>query len=343
MRKGRFVMPAASRLRIVIPGGSGQVGRILARHFHSKGHAVVVVSRQPATEPWKTIQWNGTTLGDWSREIDGADVVINLAGRSVNCRYNAVNKHEITASRVNATRVVGEAIAAAARPPALWMNASTATIYRHTFDRAMDESGELGGAEPDVPPTWRFSIDVARAWERAFFDAPVPHTRKIALRSAMTMSPDAGGIFDTLLGLVRARLGGKSGSGRQFVSWIHHTDFERALDFLIAREDLDGVVNVSAPNPLSNRDFMRALRQAWGTRIGLPAAAWMLEFGAIFLRTETELILKSRRVLPKRLLDAGFEFQFPEWRAAAEDLVREWREVRLPRRAPLAFHSRKTA
>jgi uncharacterized protein (TIGR01777 family) len=193
----------------------------------------------------------------------------------------------------------------------------------------MDEvSGELGGFEPDVPRSWRFSIDVATSWEQAFFEADTPHTRKIALRSAMTMSPDRSGIFDVLLRLVRCGLGGRAGSGEQFVSWIHYFDFVRAVDFLITHKELDGPVNVSSPNPVRNRDFMRVLRQAWGARVGLPATDLMLEIGAVFLRTETELILKSRRVVPSRLLSAGFEFRFRDWQGAAEDLVFRWREAR---------------
>jgi uncharacterized protein (TIGR01777 family) len=309
-------------LRIVIPGGSGQIGGILARHFHGQGHEVVVVARHPANTPWRSTVWNGRDTGDWAREVDGAEVVVNLAGRSVNCRYNPANRSGILESRVDATRAVGHAVAAAARPPRIWINASTATIYRHSLDRDMDEAtGELGGSELGVPDTWRFSIQVAKAWEQAFEEAPAPVTRKIALRSAMVMSPDGGGIFDTLRGLVRAGLGGAAGSGRQYVSWIHHADFVRAIELLIARGDLEGVINVSSPNPLPQRDFMRILRQVCGVRIGLPATRWMLEIGARILRTETELILKSRRVVPRRLLDAGFELQFPFWEAAARDLV----------------------
>lgn len=260
------------------------------------------------------------------QEIDGSDVVINLSGRSVNCRYTAAHRREIKESRILSTRAVGQAVAAAARPPALWMNSSTATIYRHALDRAMDEAGgELGGHEAGAPETWNFSIDVATSWEQEFFSASTPRTRKIALRSAMIMGPDRGGVFSTLLALVRFGLGGKAGTGNQFVSWIHNQDFTRALDFLIVQEHVDGRVNLASPNPLPNRDFMRALREAWGVPIGLPAAKWMLEIGTFFLRTESELILKSRRVVPQRLLQAGFTFQFPNWPEAAKDLVAKWR------------------
>jgi uncharacterized protein (TIGR01777 family) len=314
------------KLRIIIPGGSGQVGHVLAQNFHEQGHSVTVLSRQTESVAWHTLPWNGRDLGDWAKAIDGADMVINLAGRNVNCRYTQANREEIMDSRILSTRVVGQAIAQAAKPPALWMNASTATIYRHALDRAIDEStGELGGNEADAPATWRFSIDVAKSWEAEFFSAATPATRKIALRSAMTMSPDAGGIFDTLLKLVRAGLGGKAASGKQFISWIHENDFVRAIDFLIEQQELDGCVNLCSPCPMSNKDFMSTLRKAWGTRIGLPATQWMLELGAIFLRTETELILKSRRVVPQRLLEAGFTFNFADWTSAASDLVKQWR------------------
>ena len=206
------------------------------------------------------------------------------------------------------------------------MNASTATIYRHALDRAMDEdTGEIGGNELDCPSSWRFSIDVATSWEAAFFSAATPQTRKIALRSAVTLSADRGGLFAELLWMVRLGAGGTAGSGDQFVSWIHGADFIRSLEFLIDHEEIDGTVNLAAPEPLPNRDFMRALRQAWGMPVGIPAPGPMLALGALFLRTETELILKSRRVVPGRLLRAGFEFQFPKWPEAARDLVAQWR------------------
>jgi uncharacterized protein (TIGR01777 family) len=322
-------------VRIVITGGSGQVGRILARHFHGRGVDVAVIARHPVPAPWRTVAWDGLHAAGWSKELEGADVVVNLAGRSVNCRYNQANRREIMESRVVTTQLIGKAIARAANPPKLWMNASTATIYRHAADRALDVmdvmdvadevDGEIGGGEADLPSAWRFSYDVAISWERAFFESQTPHTRKIAMRSAIVMSPDRGGAFETLLNLVRAGLGGAAGSGRQFVSWIHDVDFVAAIEYLIAHQDLDGPINLSSPQPLPNRDFMAGLRRAYGARIALPATNWMLEVGAFFLQTETELVLKSRRVVPRRLLEAGFEFRFPEWGGAAADLVHRWR------------------
>lgn len=316
-------------MKIVIPGGSGQVGTVLARAFHGEGHHVVVLTRDPRPAPWRSVRWDAASPGEWTAEMEGADAVINLAGRSVNCRYTPENRRQIMDSRVVSTRVLGEAIARAGDPPRVWLQASTATIYAHRFDAPNDETtGIVGGGEAGAPDTWRFSIDVATAWERALDDAATPRTRRVKLRSAVVMSPDRGGIFDTLLGLVRRGLGGRAGNGRQYVSWIHDADFVRAIRWLIEHGEVDGAVNLASPNPLPNAEFMRVLRRAWGTRIGVPAAEWMLEVGAVFMRTETELILKSRRVVPGRLLEAGFTFDFPDWEDAARDLCARWRAGR---------------
>lgn len=314
-------------MKIPIVGGSGQVGRILARHFHANGDAVTVLSRSPQPAPWRVVAWDGLAPGDWVAELERSDVVINLTGRSVNCRYTAENRRIIHESRIRSTRLLNEVIAGLNHPPRLWVNASTATIYRHSLDRAMDETtGELGGGEAGAPDTWNFSISVAKAWEDAFFATPTPRTRKVALRSSMTFSPDRGGVFDVFSALVRRGLGGSQGTGRQFVSWIHEADFTRAVDFLIAREDIAGVVNLASPNPLPNADFMRALRDAWGVRFGLPTPEWMIGIGALLMRTESELVLKSRRVVPGRLIEAGFRFLYPDWPAAARELVARYPE-----------------
>ena len=316
-------------MKLVIPGGTGQVGTILARAFHGGGHEVVVLSRRPSPAPWRTVAWDGRTVGHWATELDGADAVINLAGRSVNCRYGRENKRAILESRLESTRAVGTAIGRARRPPRVWLQASTATIYAHRFDVPNDEAtGLVGGTESDAPATWRFSIEVAQAWERALEEMSVPHTRKVALRSAMVMSPDPGGIFDTLLALVRRGLGGTAASGRQYISWIHDADFIRSVAWLLTHDEVSGPVNVAASHPLPNALFMRTLRDAWGMPLGLPATAWMLEIGAFLMRTETELVLKSRRVVPGRLLEAGFVFEFPEWSVAAHDLCHRWRTTR---------------
>ena len=227
---------------------------------------------------------------------------------------------------MKSTQVVGEAIARASRPPRVWLQASTATIYGHRFDAANDEAtGIVGGSEQNAPDTWNFSIDVVTSWERVLNEAMTPHTRKVLLRSAIIMSPDRGGAFDLLLTLVRFGLGGRAGNGRQYVSWIHDQDFIRSILWLIDHDEIEGPANLAAPNPLPNSDFMQALRAACGIRFGLPATEWMLEIGAFLLRTETELILKSRRVVPGRLLESGFVFQFPMWSEAAQDLCKRWR------------------
>lgn len=315
-------------MKIIIPGGSGQVGTLLARAFHTEGHEVVILSRTPQESPWRFVRWDGQTLGEWAAEVDGADAVINLAGRSVNCRYTPQNRRAIIDSRVRSTRIVGEAIARAARPPRVWLQAGTATIYAHRYDAPNDDiSGILGGGEPGLPDTWRFSLDIARQWEAVLGQAKTPDTRKTILRSAMVMSADRGGVFDTLLGLARRGLGGQAGDGRQFVSWIHEQDFVRAVRRLLGDGGPAGPVVLAAPNPLPNAAFMRALRDAAGIKVGLPATAWMLEIGARVLGTETELIRKSRRVVPRRLLEDGFTFDFPKWPQAAQELCRQRREA----------------
>ena len=309
-------------MRIVIPGGTGQVGTVLARAFLTDGHDVVVLSRRPASAPWRVVAWDGTTVGPWAAELDSADVVINLAGRSVDCRYTPANRAAILRSRVDSTRAVGEAIARSARPPRLWLQASTATVYAHRFDAPNDEAtGILGGHEPDAPSTWNFSIDVATAWEQAAREPALSETRLVLMRSAMVMSPDAGGIFATLLRLVRFGLGGPVAGGRQYISWVHERDFIRSLYWLIDHDELSGAVNIASPNPLPYGDFMRVLRRVAHVPVGLPATRWMVEIGTWAIRTESELVLKSRRVVPGRLLESGFRFEYPEWPSAAADLV----------------------
>jgi NAD dependent epimerase/dehydratase family enzyme len=413
------IAPATPRifrpLRIVLPGGSGQVGQALARSLTERGHQVTVLTRGPYTAQWQTVHWDAEEIGPWTEYLEGADVCINLAGRSVNCRYDATNREAIYESRLRSTRLLGRVMAGLSQPPRVWMNASAATIYRRALDEdrvdlPVDETGELDGDEapaerqpsgakahfhfvastarlkscpdascysggifpqavkscpdascdsggifpqavkscPDTssdsggifpqavkscPDTssgserWAerkgFSARVARDWEAAFFSAETPRTRKVALRSAVVLSPTAGSAFGVLSNLVRMGLGGTQGNGRQFVCWIHEADYARAVEFLVEHEEVEGPVNIAAPNPLSNRDFMAALRWAWDVPNGLPAPSLAIKLGAIFLRTEPELVLQSCRAVPGRLLEAGFRFEFPEWAEAAEDLVRQ--------------------
>ena len=308
-------------MRVIIPGGSGKIGQVLAHALHHKGHEVVVLSRSPFPAPWRMIGWDGATLGRWAEEFEGADAVINLAGQSVNCRYTPHNRKIITDSRVKSTKVIGEAILRAWSPPSVWLQASTATIYAHRYDAANDEmTGIMGGAEPNVPDAWRFSIDVATAWENALKASPTPNTRRVAMRTAIVMHPGTGSPFDMLLRLVRFGFGGQAGDGKQYVSWIHEHDFVRAVEWLIGHEELEGPVNIAAPNPLPNAEFMRLLREAWGIPYGCPQTELMLEVGACLFGSETELILKSRRVIPAKLVGSGFEFAFPRWADAAKEI-----------------------
>jgi uncharacterized protein (TIGR01777 family) len=314
-------------MKIIIPGGSGQVGTALSRALKRDGHEVIVLTRDPALVSESTLLWDGGTLGDWRGSFESADAIINLGGKSVNCRYTAANRRKIMDSRIDSTRVVGEAIATSNDPPKVWLQASTATIYAHTIERPNDDvSGVIGGEEPGFPEAWRFSIDVATSWERAANEIETRKTRKVLMRSAIILSPDRGGIFDVLLGLVRRGLGGTSGKGDQMVSWVHETDFVNAVYLMIANEGLSGPVNIAAPNPVPNREFMKALRDAWGISFGIPSPELLLKLAAVFMRTESELILKSRYVVPKLLTDSGFKFEFPEWKQAAEDLCRRWKE-----------------
>jgi len=314
-------------MKIVIPGGSGHLGTVLARAFDNAGHDVVVLSRTPQRASWRTVQWDGKMLGQWADEFEEADAIINLAGQSVNCRYTPENRKIITDSRVKSTKVVGDAIAQAWRPPRVWLQASTATIYAHRYDAANDEAnGIIGGTEPDAPATWHFSIDVATSWESALRESATPNTRRVAMRTAIVMHPTHGSPFDMLLRLVRFGLGGQAGDGRQYMSWIHDRDFVNAVMWLIQNEQLEGPVNLSSPNPIPNAEFMRVLRAAWHVPLGLPATEWMLELGALVLQSEPELILKSRRVVPTKLLQSGFIFEFPTWPDASAELCDRWRK-----------------
>lgn len=305
--------------RIVIAGGSGFLGTVLSRHFAEAGWEVVVLARKPRlSQIVRTVVWDGETVGLWARELEGAVALVNLAGRSVNCRYHTRNRRLILDSRINSTRVLGEAIARCANPPRVWLNSSTATIYRHTFGPAWDESGEIG-ATPEAKDA--FSVEVATAWERVFSEARMPGTRRIAMRSAMVLGHGGNSIFPVMKLLVRSGLGGAMGGGRQFVSWIHEHDFCRAVEWLIAHDELSGAINVAAPNPVTNREMMRTLCKVCRIPFGLPAPRCTLEVGAFLLRTETELIIKSRRVVSARLPKSGFQFHFSRIEDAFQDLT----------------------
>jgi hypothetical protein len=305
--------------RIIIAGGSGFLGQVLAKHFIRKEWEVVILTRTAKKNlVGRQVVWDARTLGSWAEEIDGSSAIINLTGKSVNCRYNERNRKEILDSRVNSTRVLGEAINRCKTPPRAWLNASTATLYRHTFGKPWDESGET---EASAEAKDKFSVEVGWAWEKALNEAVTPRTRKVALRTAMVLGLGQNSVFPVLHRLAKLGLGGRMGNGRQFVSWIHETDFCRAVEWLLDHPEFTGHVNLVSPNPIPNKDMMRTLRNICRAPFGLPATNWMLEIGAFILRTETELLIKSRRVVPGWLLKSGFEFRYPEIADACADLA----------------------
>jgi uncharacterized protein (TIGR01777 family) len=308
--------------RIVLAGGSGFLGGALAAHFLKKGQEVVILTRssKPRTDRVREVAWDARTPGEWGRELEGARAIVNLTGRSVDCRYNAKNRAEIMDSRVNSTRVVGGAIAHCINPPRVWLNSSTATVYQHTFGPPHDESSPEMDSAMDAKDA--FSVEVAQAWERALNEANTSRTRKVALRTSMVLGLGRNSVFPVLRRLTKFGLGGRQGSGKQFVSWIHELDFCQAVEWIIAHDELAGPVNLCAPNPLPNAEMMKLFREVCGIRVGLPAPEMMLEVGAFFLRTETELMLKSRRVVSRRLAESGFAFRFPTFREALVDLER---------------------
>lgn len=307
--------------KIILAGGTGFLGRALGAHLQESGWQVVLLTRKPESPlpAARVVVWDGETLGDWTSELEGAAVVVNLAGRSVNCRYTSANKKVMMDSRTRPTRILGEAVARCSQPPSVWLNASSATLYRHTFGPAWDETGDDFTATPAVRDA--FSVEIIRAWEHELHAAENPGTRKIALRTAMVLGHGPNSVLPMLCRLARLGLGGRMGSGRQFVSWIHIDDFCRAVEWLIDHEEIAGPVNTAAPHPLPNDEMMRLFREAVGMPIGLPAMEWMLEVGAFLLRTETELILKSRRVVPGKLMASGFSFEFPTMADALADLL----------------------
>lgn len=301
--------------RIILTGASGYLGRALIEYLGQAGHELTVISRHaPAVEGATFLEWDGETIGDWADAFDGADAAINLAGRTVNCRYNDENKRQIFDSRLNTTALVGRAIAHAKAPPRVWLNAASATIYRDARQNDMDElTSEIGTG---------FSVEVCQAWEKTLFEAPVSdQTRRVALRLAMVFGAEKGGVYDAFEALVKLGFGGPMAGGGQYISWIHLDDFCRAVAFTLENE-LEGPVNIAAPQPLTNAQFLSTLRRALRIPYALPTARWQLEIGAFAGRTEVELLVKSRRVVPTRLLDAGFKFEFPDWQSAARDIAR---------------------
>ncbi|HVW97129.1 MAG TPA: TIGR01777 family oxidoreductase [Mucilaginibacter sp.] len=298
--------------KIVLAGGNGYLGTVLAGYYRDKADEIILLSRHAAEQRGniRTVVWDGKTRGKWAAELVNADMLVNLCGKNVNCRYTEKNKAEIIASRVDPTVLLGTVINDLHEPPKLWINLASATIYRHAEDRPQDENtGEKGTG---------FSIDVCNAWETAFNQARTPKTRKIILRMGIVLGRHDG-VMPRLLNLVKLGLGGKQGDGQQYVSWLHERDAARSTEWLLDHPELQGIFNCTAPVPVTNAELMRMIRHEYGAPYGIPAPKWLLEAGAIVIGTETELILKSRWVLPKKLLDSGFNFRY----SYAEDAVKE--------------------
>ncbi|MFD2601332.1 TIGR01777 family oxidoreductase [Flavobacterium suzhouense] len=286
--------------KLIIAAGTGFLGQVLVDHFKTKAEEIVVLTRGKSgiKNTVRYIHWDAKTMTGWESELETADVLINLAGKSVDCRYTPRNKSEIMASRIDSTAVLNKAVLQCANPPKHWLNSSTATIYRHSEDKQMDEvNGEIG---------FDFSMNVAHMWEKAFFQTETLQTKKTALRTSIVLGKK-GGAYIPLKRLAYLGFGGKQGNGKQFVSWIHEKDFARAVAFILDKE-IEGVVNVVSPTPIGNTDFMRTLREVKNITFGIPIGRLLLKIGAKIIGTETELVLKSRNVIPKRLQESGFKF-----------------------------------
>jgi uncharacterized protein (TIGR01777 family) len=300
--------------KIVLAGGNGYLGTVLAQYYKDLADEVIILARKqaPATGNIRTVVWDGKTENGWTVQLIHADMLINLCGKNVNCRYTKKNKAAIIASRVIPTKLLGDAIHKMVDPPKLWINITSATIYRHAEDHPQDEAtGEIG---------YGFSIDVCNIWESTFFKCETPHTRKIALRLGIALGR-SGSVFPRLLNLVKMGMGGRQGGGQQYLAWVHEHDVARSTQFLLDHPETEGVYNCAAPYAEKNADFMRRIRKAYGLPVGLPAPQWLLEIGAFIIGTEPELILKSRWVKPQRLLDAGFTFQYEKAEHAIHDIL----------------------
>jgi len=300
--------------KIVLAGGNGYLGGLLAKHFSSLANEVIILSRKQKAQNGnvRTILWDGKTESEWTKAIEDADLLVNLCGKNVNCRYTKQNQQEIINSRVIPTRLLSNVIQTLLNPPKLWINITSATIYRHAEDRPQDEyTGEIG---------YGFSIDVCKAWESCFFETETPRTRKIALRMGIVLGR-SDGAFPRLLNLVKLGLGGKQGDGHQFVNWVHEQDAIHSIQWLLKNEAINGVVNCTSPDAVTNNMLMKTIRKTYGIPFGLPTPAWLLSIGAAIIGTETELILKSRWVKPAVLLDNGFEFQYRKIEDAVHDIV----------------------
>lgn len=301
--------------KLIIAAGTGFLGNVLVDHFKDKYNEIVILTRgkSKTVANVKYVNWNAKTLSGWETELENASVLINLAGKSVDCRYTEANKKEIYNSRIDSTRILNKAVLNCKNPPKHWLNSSTSTIYRFSLDKQMDEiHGEIGDD---------FSMNIAKSWEKIFFETETPKTLKTALRTSIVLGKN-GGAFLPIKMLTKLGLGGKQGEGNQFISWIHEKDFARAIEFIIEIK-VTKIVNIVSPKPISNYHFMKTLRKSIGVSFGLPTSRFLLEIGSFFIRTETELVLKSRNVIPKRLQENGFKFEYKDLPSAFKNLLKK--------------------
>lgn len=299
--------------KVIVAAANGFLGRNLVEYLKGRYEVVALVRKEYSFEGVKSVVWDGETLGEWVNELEGAFAVVNLAGRSVDCRYNDKNKAEIYRSRLNSTAVLGQAIDLCDQKPKVWLNAASATIYRHSLDTPMtEEQGEYGTG---------FSVDVCQKWEETFFEYTYKHVRQVALRTAIVIGKN-GGSLAPMKRLAQVGLGGKQGRGDQMFSWLHIEDFCAAVEHIMENEELKGPVNMSAPNPVQNHQFMRSIRNFLNQKMGIPLNKTLLELGARIIKTETELILKSRYVIPRKLLNNGYSFRYPTVEEALNDLFK---------------------
>lgn len=314
-------------MKIVIPGGTGFLGRLLIESLLPEKHELVVLSRGGTSSQARLVPWDAQTLGEWAREIDGADAIINLTGQSVKCLHTDKNLKILRDSRTHSTQVIGQAIRQAQNPPLVWIQMSSATIYSHRFDAPNDEVNGKMGEESNTPPSWQKIVNLIKDWEEVLYSSKTDNTRKVSARCGIVMGLNPGGAFDIFLKLSRYGLGGRVASGKQMISWIHEYDFIKSIQFLLTNKDIKGPVNLCSPYPVSQEDFMKVLRTTVGAKFGLPAPQWMIELSSYFTGIDPELSLKSRYVIPKILTDNQFSFYFPHWKDTAKDLFSKWQKT----------------
>lgn len=299
--------------KIILAAGTGYLGQCIIRLYDDKAVEFVVLTRspKPAQGNVRYVAWDGKTIGAWQQELEGAEAVINLAGRTVNCRYTEENKKQIIDSRVDSTNAIGIAINRCAVPPKVWINAGSAAIFGNPGEHIMTE---------DSPQGDNFSAHVCKLWEETFNDIITPLTRKVFLRIGLILGKD-GGILPPFINLARFGLCGRQGDGTQYISWMHEQDFVHAIQFAI-NHPIEGTYNCTAPEPVTNAAFTTAIRKAMHIPIGIPAPALFVKIGGAIIGTEAELLLTGRRVVPAKLLREGFDFKYTSLAPALENILK---------------------